>query len=552
MMLVTYSGNAQTLASADWRQGVPVPVDGRANILQWPLADFLTYKTAGQKHAQVYPVTVTGLLPPYEPSKRFFDEKDRNPFKEILRRVAVDISGFDNFNDFLFQLGLHSYPSATDRGIYQIPMADGVPAHAPVGIGLVERNGANGFTFSCAACHTSNLFGKTVLGMTNRFPRANEFFVKFKQAAPVIDAGLFQKWTKASQAERELLEETLNNINRVQVKKPIVLGLDTSLAQVALSMNRRSKDEYSTPSSWFQTFPRRDPILDNNPADSKPAVWWNVKYKNRWLSDGSVISGNPIFTNIIWNEMGRGVDLKKLEAWLHDNSKIVDELTTAVFSSEAPRFTDFFPAEKIELDLARRGEVLFNQSCAKCHGHYDKAWNLPHADLLSAQDKLATVMVRPKEQTPVIDVGTDPYRRQGMKSLEQLNNLSISKRNGIVIETQKGYVPPPLVGIWARWPYFHNNSVPSLCALLTPSASRPQTYYAGEALDREKDFDADCNGYPLGVKTPAKWKQKDYFYDTRRKGMSNAGHDVNIFIKDGKEIFTAADKKALIRFMQTL
>ena len=36
------------------------------------------------------------------------------------------------------------------------------------------------FTFSCAACHSSNLFGKTVLGMTNRFPKANEFFIKAK------------------------------------------------------------------------------------------------------------------------------------------------------------------------------------------------------------------------------------------------------------------------------------------------------------------------------------------------------------------------------------
>ncbi len=551
-MLVTYSGNAQQLATAEWQQGVPVPINGRANILKLSESDFLKFQREGQIHAQVYPVTVTGLLPPFEAAKRFFDDKDHNPFKEILRRVAVDISGFDNFNDFLVQLGLHSYPKATDTGIYQMPVAVDIPEHSPVGIGLVERNGAKGFTFSCAACHTSNLFGKTVLGMTNRFPRANEFFVKFKQAAPVIDAGLFQKWTKASNAERALLEETLTNINRVQVKKPIVLGLDTSLAQVALSMNRRSRDEYSTPSSWFQTFPRKDPFLDSNPADSKPAVWWNVKYKNRWLSDGSVVSGNPIFTNIIWNEMGRGVDLKQLEPWLRDNAKIIDELTTMVFASEAPRFTDFFPAEKIELDFAKRGEVLFNQSCAKCHGHYEKAWNLPQANQLTAVQRLATMAVHAKEQTPVVDVGTDAYRRLGMKSLEQLNNLSISKKNGIVIETQKGYVPPPLVGIWARWPYFHNNSVPSLCAVLTPTAARPRTYYAGEAIDRDRDFDADCNGYPVAAKIPAKWKTQEYFYDTQRKGMSNSGHDVNIFIKEGKEIFTAEDKKALIRFMQTL
>ena len=154
--------------------------------------------------------------------------------------------------------------------------------------------------------------------------------------------------------------------------------------------------------------------------------------------------------------------------------------------------------------------------------------------------------------TPVVDVGTDAYRRQGMKSLEQLNDLSISKANKIVIKEQKGYVPPPLVGIWARWPYFHNNSVPSLCAVLTPSNLRPKAYYAGDALNTATDFDPDCNGYPTAEYTPSSWKQPQYYFDTTRKGMSNSGHDVNIFIKDGQEILTVADKKALIKFLQTL
>jgi len=48
-------------------------------------------------------------------------------------------------------------------------------------------------------------------------------------------------------------------------------------------------------------------------ADSKPAVWWGLKYKNRWLSDGSVVSGNPIFTNIIWNELVTLNDLTDLK-----------------------------------------------------------------------------------------------------------------------------------------------------------------------------------------------------------------------------------------------
>jgi hypothetical protein len=77
-------------------------------------------------------------------------------------------------------------------------------------------------------------------------------------------------------------------------------------------------------------------------------------------------------------------------------------------------------------------------------------------------------------------------------------------------------------------------------------------YYSGEANSVETDFDLECNGYPLGNKTPQAWKTPVHLFDTTRKGMSNAGHDQKIFIKDGKEILSAEDKKNLIVFLQTL
>ena len=546
--LLSTSAFAQSL----WDEGVAIPAGGRSNINNYSTQDFSTYRDNGKIHAQVYPVSVTGALPPYYPVKNVIEDDSGNPLKKVLNEIVQGVSGINSFDQVMADLGLHQYPLATDTGVYQVPYPRGVRPEHRMGFGLIERNGATGFTFSCAACHSSNLFGKTVLGMTNRFPTANDFFVKAKKMAPAVDLWLFKTASGANDAETQLMKEIKANIQRVGVKSPIQLGLDTSLAQVALSLNHRSKDAYATPSKWNELFPRADAILDHNPADSKPMVWWNLKYKNRWLSDGSILSGNPIYTNIIWNEIGRGVDLKVLEKWLKDNQKVIDELTTAVFSSEAPRFTDFYPAELIDIDTAKQGEKIFNQTCSKCHGTYEKAWNLPNADQLSHLEKLATTLVIPKAKTPVVDVGTDAYRRKGMKSLEQLNNLSISKANKIVIKEQKGYVPPPLVGIWARWPYFHNNSVPSLCAVLTPAAQRPTSYYAGDAINTATDFDPDCNGYPTAEHTPEAWKQPLYFYDTTRKGMSNLGHDVDIFIKDGQEILTSADKKALIKFLQTL
>jgi cytochrome c553 len=539
-------------ATPDWSEGIAVPVNGRTNPYGLSPGEFLQNQTQGKLHAQIYPVEITGMLPPYRPVKNLIEGDSKNPLRKFLNSLMRRFSGYREMNDLLADLGLHEYPKASDQGVYAVPYPNGQrPTHL-MGFGLIETRAGTGFSFSCAACHSANLFGKTVLGLTNRFPHANEFFVKAKTASEAISPKLFQLYTKATDGETEMMSVLKENMKSVGVKDPIAPGLDTSLAQVALSLNHRNPDEYATKSFRYAHFPRRDINLDEGPADSKPAVWWNVKYKNRWLSDGSVVSGNPIYTNILWNEIGRGADLRDLETWLDQNPQKVQELTTAVFSSEAPALTDFFPAEKIDRTRAQAGETVFNDSCARCHGTYEKAWSLPNAAGLSSKDLLKTVQVKYRQKTPVVDVGTDPYRRLGMKSLEQLNDLAISKRNHIRIEAQEGYVPPPLVGIWARWPYMHNNSVPNLCALLTASAKRPKIYYSGEAQDPQKDFDFECNGYPLGDKAPAAWKTPEHSYDTRVTGLSNAGHDEGIFLENGKELLTTQQKRDLILFLQTL
>ncbi|HEY8270679.1 MAG TPA: hypothetical protein VIG33_07295 [Pseudobdellovibrionaceae bacterium] len=537
-------------AIPDWSENPPAPAG--ANPYQLPSDLFPQYRDAGKIHAQIYPVSITGMLPPYEPIRHLIEDSSANPLRNFLNSLVRGVSGLHSMQDVFTSLGLHDYPQAHDQGVYAVPFPQGVRPDYKMGFGFIETSQGKGFSFSCAACHSAHLFGKTVLGMTNRFPRANEFFIEASKATHFVDPDLFKVYANATEGETQMVKQLKENMKYVGFKKPLTLGLDTSLAHVSLSLNHRNKDPYATYSGVFASNPRPDPILDSSPADSKPAVWWNLKYKNRWLSDGSVVSGNPILTNLLWNEIGRGADLVKLEPWLQQNEKIVQEITTAVFSSEAPLFTDFFPAEKIDIAKAKEGEVIFNQTCSRCHGHYDKAWNLPHESELSPIEKLKTTAVRYPTQTQVKDVGTDPYRYRGMRSLEKLNDLAISLKNGILIRAQQGYVPPPLVGIWARWPYFHNNSVPSLCAVLSAQKDRPDFYYSGEAQVAETDFDVECNGYPLGAATPNSWKDLKHSYDTHRPGMGNQGHDEGIFLEKGRELLSPRQKRALIQFLQTL
>lgn len=104
-----------------------------------------------------------------------------------------------------------------------------------------------------------------------------------------------------------------------------------------------------------------------------------------------------------------------------------------------------------------------------------------------------------------------------------------------------GYANQPLDGIWARSPYLHNGSVPTLRDLLEPAANRPQKWYrGGDVLDTGRvGYRIDGYGYDL----------KDLFlYETSIPGNSNSGHEGRAFGTD----LPAADKDAIVEYMKTL
>jgi len=508
----------------------------------------------GNKVALFYPVTVSELLIPYRPIKTFFESDPNHPVRKVIYDLVRIVAPFKSMAELFNWLGVHEFPTNTQSETPNpFPTLNNQETELPMGATLIHTENGEALTFGCAACHSADLFGVKILGLTNRFPRANEFFRQGEMLAPYINSFLFKDLLQATEGERLMMLRAKTVTKWVGTKKPAALGLDTSLAQVALSLSKREKDAYATRSNYLAMFPRPNK-LNKMVADSKPAVWWNVKYKNRWLSDGSIVSGNPVHTNFLWNEIGRGTDLKKLETWMKDNHHQIEALTAAVFATKAPRYEKFFGVDSLDIEKAKRGQKHFVQSCQKCHGTYEKVWDQPQSHKLANETLLQNFRVTYHKKTPVIDVATDPGRYLGMQEFsEDLNRLQISKNIKTVVEPQKGYVPPPLEGIWSRWPYFHNNSIPNLCALLTPTSQRPISYVAGKAIDKKRDFDQDCVGYPLGELTPEEWKaNKDFFYDTRKEGLSNSGHDVGILIRDGKEIFTQVQKAELIEFLKTL
>ncbi|HEY6876391.1 MAG TPA: hypothetical protein VI299_00145 [Polyangiales bacterium] len=534
----------------DWSEHAKVPVTGRANRYGFAADEYLAYVRKGRRHTVKYPVSVTAWLP-QRLMERVFTEDDRDDFISKLKASGNPLSVFSDLSDFERWLGLVPFPECDDGGAQSVPYpVEGVrPDFAMGSTRLVDDDGEK-VNYSCASCHASRLFGRSILGLQNRMSHANVGIDKARVTLQDIPLNLLRWLYPMTDGEARTLSRMQTALRYVNIVPPLVRGLDTSLTQVALSLAKRAQDDYATRDPAQEPRPDR---LEMFPADSKPGNWWVLKYKNRWLLDGSVVSGNPLYTNLLWNEIGRGTDLHELEGWLDANQTVIDEVTAAVFASEPVRMTEFFAPESFDIEAAKRGKPLFDQACAHCHGSYKKGWELPHAASLPLADRLATTEVRYHEDTPVFDVGTDNMRNLGMISMLPLNQLAISKKSGTVIKVQQGYVPPPLVGIWARYPYFHNNSAPSLCAVLTRGADRPQTYFSGAQEDPARDFDRACNGYPTGNAIPSAWRDDpEAFYDSTRLGLGNQGHDEGVFLKNGVELFTERQKRDIIAFLQTL
>ncbi len=124
-----------------------------------------------------------------------------------------------------------------------------------------------------------------------------------------------------------------------------------------------------------------------------------------------------------------------------------------------------------------------------------------------------------------------------------------------------GYIAPPLDGVWASAPYFHNGSVPTLYHVLKAS-ERPAIWSRTNtdpfAYDLEKvgllyqEKDISPENYARW-KTAAKGNPRSEearefrrWYNTSGMGRSNQGHDWFSAIMDNDEIY------AVVEFLKSL
>ena len=91
-----------------------------------------------------------------------------------------------------------------------------------------------------------------------------------------------------------------------------------------------------------------------------------------------------------------------------------------------------------------------------------------------------------------------------------------------------GYANQPLDGIWARAPYLHNGSVPTLRDLLDEPAKRPGIFYRV--------------GFVSEV--PEENGRRFFRYDVSVPGNGNGGHTYGTALPDD-------DKRAVVEYLKT-
>lgn len=366
-------------------------------------------------------------------------------------------------------------------GLLEAPYDNG---GAPLGM-LVEKDG--NYAMSCLICHAGAVGGKTILGLPNN---SLDFSSLYEDTAATVAI---------------LHGDKPGNPPFPQGLLFLTGGKATPQIQYPEGLLSASKGNFNsfTFSVNFLSLRDRDLNLLERPQDLKPLnhyldvpPLWHASKKKAFYSDGFTpksvralmqFSLDPSFQPALfksWEE-----DYKEVYEWLH--------------TLESPKY-----AGAVNKGLAARGQEIFAETCARCHGTPGRGGEYPN------------------KVVPIETVNTDRGRLDGLS--EEFKKHFKDSWMGYYGETNvttraSGYVAPPLDGVWASAPYFHNGSVPTLYHVLFPG-ERP-------AVWKVKDYRAyDHARGGLLVEEHARLPEtrtlteKRAYYDTTRATMGNGGH----------------------------
>ncbi len=349
------------------------------------------------------------------------------------------------------------------------------------------------WTMNCFSCHGGSVYGKVTPGAPN-----NRF-------------GL-QTLTEEIRRTKFKLGKPLSRMDVGSVMIPLGTTHGTTNAVVFGQALMYLRDENLNVVD-------RAPVLFTNHDMDAPA-WWHFHKRPYLYIDGFAQKGHRGLMQFMLVPVNGPSFFREHEDDFRDVYAFLSSL-------RPPRYDG-----PIDRDLAEQGRGVFAANCAECHGTYGENETYPNRCV------------------PLDEIGTDPVRGTALDVSGRKKYANSWFANKGQPDQQKtivdpgGYVAPPLDGVWASPPYFHNGSVPTLWHVLNPS-ERPTIWRrTEEAIDHERvGFQIEEVGkVPLAEPDVAIRRS---FFDTRRFGKSNVGHDF-------PSQLTKAEKLAVLEYLKTL
>jgi Cytochrome c len=356
---------------------------------------------------------------------------------------------------------------------------DGLP------MGLRRGNGPGGtkvgLAIDCMACHGGSIGGTSYVGLGNTQLDITTFFHEMLKA----------------DGKRPPLSPFIINSSRGTVNAGMFSVVLLSLRNPDLS---------------FRKFPL---TLGANIPELDVPAWWLLGKKSTMYYDGRT-NARSVRTNMQFMLGEKTLaEFKELEPTYRDIQAFFKSL-------KPPKYP--FPIDREKADL---GKIVYNKTCAKCHGTYGEDGKYPNRIV------------------ELDEIGTDPARARGIspRFVTHYNSTWFGE-DFPVDEVMTGYQAPPLDGVWATAPYLHNGSVPTLATLLK-SADRPSKFYRPPSTDFEH-YDTVRVGWKFEVprEGSAPDKSKSLF-DSSRFGLSNSGHTFG-------DKLTDEERTQVIEYLKTL
>jgi hypothetical protein len=370
----------------------------------------------------------------------------------------------------------------------------------------------------CVACHSGKAAGRFIVGLGNK----NIDVGQVGDDAYVAQF-LWNKLPRAKKPEFKAIHKRAMNFVSI-LKNDKINNLTQGLVPTAQIK------------SWFYEINDLPFGDDFGRGQVKvPHLWgYGLKRKTGSFWDGFANGVLPGWAVAVELRGGQSVEnIREYEKKVHVAEDVLGDLLP-------PRYPF-----KIDHELAKSGSKLFAKNCQGCHGNYQRDVN--------GQPLFKSPKLIPKEvvktDTERLDFVTDEF-------LVLVDNNPLNDMMQYLPENKGvGYVAPRLWGIWSRFPYLHNASVPTLMDLLKPATERPvvfDLYRAGE----EDRFDQE----KLGLKINRNQKSSKYkkmlksarkgarnFYYAKRVGHKNSGHEFKFY-----KNLTDAQRLAIIEYLKTL